>query len=327
MRRKGFIALCLSFAGAALVRPVSAQAPAAGFPSKPITLLVGDAPGGPIDATARTVGPALSKVLGQRVIVENRPDAAGLKAQTATAKARADGYTLVLAGTTDLVLAPRLGPPPPYTVEDFAGLGLVSETPLVIEVPASSRFQSFAELAAHAKAHPDTVRIGHAGNGTTGHLAILRMQQRLDARFTAVPYKGSAPAIAALQAGGIDAVVDPIPSSFGQLRAGAVKPLAVTSLKRAADLPETPTLNELGLKVFEVVAGAGLLAPAKTPPATVKILADALQKVLDDPAVQAKLKRLGSEPRALSTDVYDALLKREDAVAAQMIKDGLLKVE
>lgn len=179
MRRKGFIALCLSFAGTALVRPVSAQAPAANFPTKPITLLVGDAPGGPIDATARVVGPALAKVLGQRVIVENRPDAAGLKAQTATAKARADGYTLVLAGTTDLVVAPRLGSPP-YTVEEFAGLGLVSETPLVIEVPATSRFQSFAEMAAHAKAHPDTARIGHAGNGTTGQprsiFLSLRMQ-------------------------------------------------------------------------------------------------------------------------------------------------------
>ncbi len=311
----------------ALVRPVSAQAPAANFPTKPVTLLVDDAPGGPIDATARMVGPALSKVLGQRVNVENGPGAAGLIAQTAAAKARPDGYTLILAGTTDLVMAPRLVAPTPYTLEDFAGLGLVSETPLVIEVPASSRFQSFAELAAHAKAHSDTVRIGHAGNGTTGHLAILRMQQRLDAQFTAVAYKVLAPAIAALLAGRIDAVVDPIPSSIGQIRAGAVKPLAVTSLKRAADLPETPSLSELGLKGFEVVSGVGLLAPAKTPPAAAKILGAALQKVLDDPAVQAKLKSLGSEPRALSPDVYDALLQREDAAAARMIKDGLLKVE
>ena len=101
----------------------------------------------------------------------------------------------------------------------------------------------------------------------------------------------------------------------------------MTSLKRAADLPETPTLNELGLKGFEVVTVAGLLAPAKTPPATVRILGDALQKVLDDPAVQAKLKSLGSEPRALTPDAYDALLKQEDATAAQMIKDGLLKGE
>jgi len=327
MRRNSFIALCLSFTGAAFVRPVSAQAPSAKFPTKSITILVGDARGGSIDATARTVGPALSKVLGQPVVVENRPGAAGLKAQTAAAKAKPDGYTLVLAGTTGLVLAPRLAGPPPYTVEDFAGLGLVSETPLVIEVPATSRFGSFAELAAHARANPGAVRIGHAGNGTTGHIAILRMQQRLDARLTAVPYKGSAPAIAALLAGSLDAVVDPIPSSIGQIRSGAVKPLAVTSLKRAADLPETPSLSELGLKGFEIVAGAGLLAPAKTPPATVKVLADALQKVLDDPAVQAKLKRLGSEPRALSPDVYDALLRREDAAAAQRIKDGLLKAE
>jgi tripartite-type tricarboxylate transporter receptor subunit TctC len=314
-------------AGVALVRPVSAKTKAGAFPTKPITILVGDARGGTLDGAARALGPALSKVLRQPVLVENRPGAAGRVAQTAAAKAKPDGYTLVLAGTTGLVLAPRLVAKAAYTVQDFAGLGSVSETALVIEVPASSRFQSFAELAAHARAHPEAVRIGHAGNGTTSHIALLRLQQRLDARFTAVAYKGSAAAIAALLAGNIDALVDQIPNSFGQLRAGAVKALAVTSLQRAADLPETPTLNELGLKGFEVVSGAGLLAPAKTPPATVTILAAALQKVLDDPAVQAKLKSLGSEPRALTPDAYDGLLKQEDATAAQMIKDGLLKAE
>lgn len=314
-------------AGATLVRPVSAKTKAGAFPTQYITILVGDERNGTLDVTARTIGPVLSKVLGQPVVIENRPGPAGLSTQTATAKAKPDGYTLVLAVTTGLVLAPRLVAEAPYTVDDFAGLGTVSETPLVIGVPASSRFQSFAELAAHAKVHPDAVRIGHAGNGTTSHVAVLRMQQRLEAKFTVVPYKGSAAAIAALGAGNIDAVVDQIPNSFGQIRAGAVKPLAVTSLKRAADLPETPTFNELGLKGFEVVTVAGLLAPAKTPPATVKVLGDALQKVLDDPAVQAKLKSLGSEPRAMSPDAYDALLKQEDATAAQMIKDGLLKGE
>ncbi|WP_425067121.1 Bug family tripartite tricarboxylate transporter substrate binding protein [Reyranella sp.] len=327
MRRKGFLALCLSFAGAALVRPVSAQAPAIKFPNRPITILVGEARGEPIDATARTVAPALSKLLRQPVLVENRPGAGGLTAQTAAAKARPDGYTLVLAGTTGLALAPRLAAKAPYTVDDFAGLGSVSDTPLVIEVPASSRFQSFAELAAHAKAHPEAVRIGHAGNGTTSHIAILRMQQRLEAKFTVVAYKSSAAAVAALQAGGVDVLVDPIPSSIARIHAGAVKPLAVTSLKRAADLPETPSLDELRLKGFETVTNLGLLAPAKTPPATVTTLADALQKALDDPAVQAKLKSLGSAPRPMSPDAYDALLKQEDTAAAQMIKDGLLKAE
>ena len=327
MRRNSFISLGLSFAGAAIVGPAAALAQTADFPSKPITILVGYAPGGNIDVTARTVGQALSKLLGQSVVIENRPGAAGLIAQTAAAKAKPDGYTLVLAGTTGFVLAPRLVAQPPYTVDDFAGLGTVSETPLVIEVPATSRFQSFAELAAFAKANPEAVRIGHAGNGTTNHVAILRMQQMLGATFTAVPYKGSSPAIADLMGGNIDAVVDQLPSSIGQLRAGTFKPLAVTSLKRAADLPETPTLDELGLKGFEVVTGSGLLAPARTPPATVKVLGDALQKVLDDPEVQARLRGLGTEGRKMTPAQYDALLKKEDAAAAAMIKDGLLKTE
>lgn len=176
---------------------------------------------------------------------------------------------------------------------------------------------------ADAKANPGAVRIGHAGNGTTSHLAILRLQQRLGATFTAVPNKAGADR----SDGTVDAVVEQMPRKVGQRRDDAFKPLAVTSLKRAVDLPETPTLSELGLKGFETVTCTGLLAPARTPPATIKILADALQKALDDPEVEAKLKRLGSEPRALSADAYDALLKREDAAAAQMIKDGLLKAE
>ena len=323
MRKLGLVALGLSLLSLAGTGTTQAQ----DFPTKPITILVGYAAGGNIDVTARTIGQAMSTVLGQPFVIDNRPGAAGLIAQTAVAKAKPDGYTLVLAGTTGFVLAPRLVGTPPYTVDDFAGIGSVSETPLVLEVPANSRFKSFAEFASYAKANPEAVRIGHAGNGTTNHIAILRMQQMLGAKFTAVPYKGSSPAIADLLGNNIDAVVDQIPSSIGQLRAGAFKPLAVTSQKRAADLPDTPTLDELGLKGFEVVTGSGLLAPAKTPPATVKILGDALQKVLDDPEVQAKLRGLGTEGRKMTPDQYDALLKKEDAGAAQMIKDGLLKGE
>lgn len=325
MRRRCFNVLGFSMAAACFAG--AATAGAQDFPSKPITILVGYAPGGNIDVTARTVGQALSKVLGQPVVIENRPGAAGLIAQTAVAKARPDGYTMVLAGTTGFVLAPRLVPTPPYTVDEFAGIGSTSETPLVLEVPAASRFKTFAEFAAYAKANPEAIRIGHTGNGTTNHVAILRLQQMLGAKFTPVPYKGSAPAITDLLGNNIDAIIDQIPSSIGQLRSGAFKPLAVTSLKRALDLPETPTLDELGLKGFEVVTGSGLTVPAKTPPATVKVLGDALQKVLDDPEVQAKLRGLGTEARKMTPDQYDALLKKEDATAAQMIKDGLLKAE
>lgn len=325
MRRRIFVALGVSFAGPPVIGMAAASAQ--DFPGKPITILVGYPAGGNIDVTARTVGQALSKVLGQPFVIENRPGAAGLIARTAAAKAKPDGHTLVLAGTASLVLAPRLGAKPPYTVDDFAGVGTVSETPLVIEVPATSRFQSFAELAAFAKANQAAVRIGHAGNGTTSHLALLRLEQRLGVTFTAVAYKGAAAATADPLGGTVDAVIDQLPNSLGQLRAGAFKPLVVTSLQRAADLPQTPTLNELGLKGFEVVAVTGLLVPARTPPATIKLLGDALQKVLDDPEVQAKLKGLGSEPRALSPDAFDALLKKEDAAAAQMIKDGVLQAE
>jgi tripartite-type tricarboxylate transporter receptor subunit TctC len=191
----------------------------------------------------------------------------------------------------------------------------------------SSRYKTFADLVAYAKANPEAVRIGHAGNGTTNHLAILKMEHMLGVKLTAVPYRGSTPAISDLLGGNIDAVVDQLPSSLGQLRSGALRPLAVTSLKRARDLPEVQTLDELGLKGFEVVTGSGMLAPAKTPPAVVKVLGDALQKVLADPEVEARLKGLGVEMRRMTPDQYDALLLKEDAAAAQMIKDGLLTAQ
>lgn len=321
MGRRGFVALCLTCAGAAC--PLSAQAKAASFPARTLTILVADERDGTLDLTARVVGPALAKALGKGVTVENRPGDGGLRAQTAGAKARPDGHTLVLAGTTDLTVAPRLAAKPPTRLEDFAGIGSVTETPLVIEVPAGSRFQSFAELAAKAKARPGTVRIRHSGHGTTGHLAILRLQERLDATFTAVADKASPDR----SDGAVDAVIARIPREIGPRRGGAFKPLAVTGLKRAATLPDTPTLNELGLKGFEIMAVTGLFAPARTPPAAIAILADALQKALDDAEVQAKFKRLGSEARAMRPDAFDALLKQEDAAAAQMIEDGLLKAE
>ncbi len=196
MRRVGFVAFGLSlfvFAGAS-------TATAQDFPNKPITILVGYAAGGNIDVPARTVGQALSKVLGQPVVIENRPGAAGLIAQTAVAKARPDGYTLLLTGTSGFVLAPRLAPPPPPTVDDFAGIGSVGVTPLVLEVAAASRFKTFAEFAAFAKAHPEEIRLGHGGNGTTNHVATLRLAQMLGTKFTLIPYKGSAPAITDLWA-------------------------------------------------------------------------------------------------------------------------------
>ncbi|KAK6020381.1 hypothetical protein OSTOST_13966 [Ostertagia ostertagi] len=155
MRRRNFVALGVSFTGAALAGAGTANAQ--DFPNKPITILVGYAAGGNIDVTARTVGQALSTVLGQPVVIDNRPGAAGLIAQTAVAKAKPDGYTLVLSGTTGFVLAPRLVPTPPYTLDDFVGIGSTSETPLVLEVPANSRFKTFAEFAAYAKANPEAI--------------------------------------------------------------------------------------------------------------------------------------------------------------------------
>jgi tripartite-type tricarboxylate transporter receptor subunit TctC len=297
------------------------------FPSRTVTIIVPYPPGGNLDVVTRLIIPGMSQSLGQTIVVDNRPGAAGLIGHTLTTRANADGYTILTTANGSLAYAPKLQPQPPFKAADFAAIGSIAVTPMVLEVNANSRFKNVSDLLAYAKEHPGQVTIGHSGNGTTNHVAILLLEQAAHVKFNIVPYKGSATAVTDLLAGQIDAVVDQLPSSMPFLRDGKFRPLAMTAQDRSKDLPDVPTLAESGLKGFDVTTMTGLLAPAKTPGSVVEALNKALNAALQGPDLQQRLRKLGGEAHQSTPAQFQAFLVSEEAKADQLIESGALKGE
>lgn len=295
------------------------------FPSKPITIIVPFAPGGNLDVITRLIGPVMGRDLGQSIIIENKAGAGGLVGLQHVAKATPDGYTLAITANGSFAITPKLQIKPPITSADFIPVGSVAVTPMVIEVNASGKFKDFKEFLDQAKAHPGKLSIGHAGNGTTNHAAILQLEQTANVKFNIIPYKGSGPAITDLLAGQIDAVIDQLPSSFPHINSGKFRPLALTTSNRSSDLPNVPTISELGLKGFNASTTAGLVMPARTPDNIVLILNKALNAALSDPEVKSRLKALGSDVKPSSPAEFKAFLDQEETRTESLIKSGLLQ--
>jgi tripartite-type tricarboxylate transporter receptor subunit TctC len=310
---------------AAVAAFATAAAFAQGYPARPIKVIVPFAPGGNIDVTTRILADAMSRELKQPLVVENRAGAGGTLGADVVAKAEPDGYTILASATGAIVVNPLLNPSTPYRMENFTAIGMAAVTPLVVEVAAGSRFRDFASYAAFARANPGKLTIGHSGNGTSNHLTILLMQQAMQAEFNVIPYKGSGPAVVDLLAGQLDSIVDQLPSSLPNIRAGKFRALAISSKTRSKDLPDVPTLAEEGLKDFDVVTSSGLLAPAKTPHAVIETLNAALNHALADPAVVKKLADLGSEAKPGTPQQFEQLLHSENERLQPLAKAGLLK--
>ncbi|GAA5236029.1 tripartite tricarboxylate transporter substrate binding protein [Verticiella sediminum] len=317
----GLIAVALS------VLLAHGAACAADYPSHPVTVVVPYAPGGNLDVVTRLVTAAMGRTLGQTVLVSNRPGAGGLIGHGVVAKAAPDGYTLVTTASGSYAYSPKLQSAVPFTPDDFTAIGLIGITPQVLEVSARGRFQTFEELVEYARQKPGEVSIGHAGNGTTNHIAILQLEQALGVKFNIVPYNGSAPALNDLLGNQIDAIVDQLPSSLPHLNGGALRPLAVTSAHRAADLPDVRTLREAGVADFEVVTASGLLAPAGVPQAIVEKLNDALNQALREPAVNERLTGLGTEVQVTTPVEFGKFLQGEVAKADALASQGLLSAQ
>lgn len=315
-------------AAAVVVVSCSAMfAHAATYPSRPLTVIVPYAPGGNLDVITRVVTQEMAKELGQPIVVDNRPGAGGQLGLGQAANAKADGYTLVVAANGGFAFTPRLMNSDAYAPEDFAPIGMIGITPMVFAVPAESQFQSFEQLKSYVEQNPEGVLMGHAGNGTTNHIAILLLQEALDLKFTVVPYNGSAPALNDLLGQHIDVVVDQIPSSLPHLQADALRALAVTSTERAADLPDVPTLQEEGVDDFEVVTASGILAPAGVDPEHLKTLSTALNAALNVPAVRERLSSLGTEVRPTTPSEFETFLLGEVKKADDLDRQGLLKAD
>jgi tripartite-type tricarboxylate transporter receptor subunit TctC len=317
------VAQLLAFTAALVSSTCFAQA----FPSKPIRVVVPFPPGGNLDATTRVVMQSMSKILGQPIIVDNRGGAGGMIGADAVAKSKPDGYTLLAGTNGPLVVSPVAAANAPYQVKDFAPIGMMTTTPLVLEVSSVSPHGDFKSFIAFARANAGKLNIAHAGNGTTNHIAILRLQEATSTEFTAVPYKGGGPAVTDLLAGVVDGYVDQITGSLQQIKAGKFKPLAVTSKTRVPELPNVPTLQELGLKNFEVLTFAGLMAPAKTPPEVVKTLNAALNRALTDAEVRKQLRAAGADPRPVGVAEFEQFIKNEQETILALKRAGLLKLE
>ncbi|WP_165645773.1 Bug family tripartite tricarboxylate transporter substrate binding protein [Bordetella bronchiseptica] len=281
------LALCLP-AGQA-----HAQADAA-YPARPITLIVPFSAGGGSDVVARILATGLGSQLKQTVIVENRTGAAGNIGAEAVARARPDGYTLLFGSMGVMSVNSHLYRNMPLQPErDLAPVGRIYDTPHVIVVGQQSTLKSLPQLIEQAKARPDALTYASAGNGTSTHLVGALFMHETGTRLMHVPYKGNAPALNDTMAGHVDMMFDQATNSTGQIQAARLRALAATSHARIPDLPDVPTVAELGYPELEVTSWTVLAAPKATPAATMATLSAALKKTLADPAIKEKVRQTG----------------------------------
>ena len=282
-------------AGLALL-PWATPALAQEYPSRPIRLLVGFAAGGSTDVFARAIAPRLQALLGQPVVIENRPGAGGNIATEATARSAPDGYTLLLGTIGPLAINPTLyGNLSFDPLKDLTPVSLVGEVPNVLAVPVDRPFRSVADIIAAAKARPETISYGTGGVGPPGHLCGILFDQIAGTRTVPVPYRGGGPQMLALVAGEHDFGFSPMGTVLTHVQAGTIRALGVATKTRARELPDVPSMIEAGLPNFEVLNWDGFVVPAGTPAPIRVRLGEVIRAALTDPGVIADFQRRGLE--------------------------------
>jgi len=295
-------------------------------PSKPIRWIIPFAAAGNYDVTSRLVGEAMGRRLGQTVIPDNRPGAGGIVGMEAAANAPADGYTVVMGSFSVLWVAPYLAGKPSM-IPLFAPISLLTTVPMVIVAKVGGRFADMKAVLAEAPAKPGTVSIGHAGNGTTNHIGILRLQVNEKVQFNIIPYKGSGPGLSDLMADQIDLYTDQLTTSLPQIKAGKLKALLVLSPDRIAQLPDVPSLSDIGTQPFDGGTTAGVFARVETPAPMLDTLNGAVVTALKDEEVARKLVELGALVRPSTRAEFAAYMKDQEAGVSELVKSGLLKPE
>ncbi len=279
------------------------------YPTKPVTIVVPFAAGGPTDTVARAVGQAMEKSLGTTVVVENKPGAGGTIGAADVARAQPDGYK-VLVWHIGMSTAPALYRKLPFDpLKDFQYVGLINDVPMTLLVRQNLPVANVKELADYAKQNKDKVTLANAGLGAASHLCGLLFQQAIETDLTTVPYKGTAPAITDLIGGQVDILCDQTTNTTEQIRAGKVKALALTAPKRLETLKDLPTSAEAGLPGFELSIWHGMYAPKGTPQPVVDKLVAALQSALKDPGLQKRFADLGSTVVSLDRATPEGLGK------------------
>lgn len=299
-----------------------------GYPSRPIRFIVPFPPGGVADPVARLVGDKVGKALGQSVVVDNRPGGAGIIAAEMVKQSPADGYTIFMGHAGTHAVNPSLYPSLPYDpVRDFLPVTLLMSTSHVLIVPLESPAKSVAELAALAKSRPEGLTFASQSVGTGGHLLGEMFRMRTGTNLQHVPYKGSAPALADLMAGRVDLFFDAVITATPQIRAGKVRALATASKKRAAVLPDVPTMGEAGYPGIEADFWFALFVPAGTPPDVVRRLNEAFDKAMHSPEVKARFSEQGLDIATGTPEELAALIRADAERLGKVVRDAGVKVE
>jgi tripartite-type tricarboxylate transporter receptor subunit TctC len=297
------------------------------YPSKPITLVNPYAAGGPADLLARTVAAGMGDLLGQQVVILNKPGGATAIGAAFVAAAAPDGHTLLIAGASSHIVTPVLSKVTYDGIKDFAPVAMVANVPNVLVVRASLPVKSVPELVTLAKSKPAALNYGSVGNGSQPHLAAEMFKQMAGVNFTHIPYKGAAPAITDLLAEQIDLAFLNAPPLLQHIQSGKLTALAVTTLKRARQLPDVPTLDELGLRGFDVATWYGITAPAATPKPVVEKLTAVISKVLTSPDAVAKLTSQGAEIFLLPPKEFADYLQADAGRLTRLIKSANIQAE
>ena len=312
------------------VAPMVSQAQ--DYPSKPIRLLIPFTPGGGTDFVSRVVGSKLAETLKWQIVMENRPGASGNLAIALAAQSAPDGYTIVMGQSDNMMLGPYLYANVGYdTIKSFAPIIQVSEAPLalVTNAPAAGAqpgLRSVADLITKGKASSG-ISWATAGNGSMGHVYGEQFKSVAAIKLLQVPYKGAAPALADVMGGSVDVAIMSVPSVLGLVRGGKLTPVAVTTAKRSAMLPNTPTLDEAGIKGVDTGIWLGLFAPAGTPPLIVARLNEEVNKVLQMPDVREKIANGGATPVGGSSEDFAAFLSTDYAKWGRIVKESGVKLE
>ena len=317
--KRWLTALCFALATTAWAQP---------YPSKPVRIIVPFVPGGNVDITARTVAPALGDALGQPVVVENRPGAAGMVGAQAMMGSPADGYTLMMGSNSSLAVAPNLYPNWPYDpVKGIAPISNLAITPFVLVVKLGLPAQSLADFVKLAKERPGQLSMASGGNGSSNHLVGELFQTMTGLKFSHVPYKGTGAALVDLAGGQVDLLFDQASSTVPNVRGGKIRALAVASSSRQGALPETPTFAEAGLRDFEIDNFTGLVGPAGMPADAVAKVHAAAVKALATPQVRERFASLGVQPVGNTPEQFGAVIREDLARWSKVIKSAGIKVE
>ena len=322
--RRATLALALAGAGMALL-PASASAQE--WPARPIRFVVPFATGGTTSILARALADRLGPVLGQPVVVENRPGAGGNVGMQAIATAEPDGYSMLM-GPIGLAINPALYASMPFDpIRDLVPVSLYGGVPNMLVVHPDLPVKSVADLINHARANPGKLSFASNGNGTSSHLAAEMLKSAAGIQIVHVPYKGGAPAMQDLIAGHVQLLFDQMPAVLPQVSAGRVRALGVSSARRSSAAPEIPTIAESGLPGFDMVVWFGVLVPKATPPKVVAVLNQRINEVLADPAFRSWLGTNGVEPMAGSSSDFQRFLVSETERWGRIVRSSGARVE